>query len=78
MIADGTDDVAVDLHMVCIIDPIDEFLDDFGHNYFLRLSVCLRTLVGWKVRTMLVGIAYIIITSNFSSCDSYRLVVYLK
>jgi len=30
VIADGTDDVAVDLHMVCIIDPIDEFLDDFG------------------------------------------------
>ena len=69
-VAEIANNVAVNLHMICVIDPINEFLNQFTHHYFLRLSVCLRTLVGLNVRTMLVGITNIIKYLQFMVADN--------
>ena len=55
--------------MVGVIDPVSQFLKDLAHTYFLRFFSVLRTLVGLKERTMLVGIAYIIIYLHLMVAD---------
>ena len=39
VVAEIADDIAIDLHVVCIVDPVDEFFENITHSRLL-LALC--------------------------------------